>query len=230
MVAATNPGFATLQAALGYQFRDESLLAQAMTHRSAGSRNNERLEFLGDALLNFVVAQALFEQFPAEDEGRMSRMRASLVKKDTLAAVGRDLELGRMLVLGSGELKSGGHRRSSILADAVEATIGAVLLDGGVEAGTRLIRALWQTRLDRVDPDAELKDPKTRLQEYLQRRGRALPVYQVVSETGADHNKQFTVECVVGDVAAVGVATASSRRKAEQAAAEQVLESMESAP
>ena len=160
---------------LDYHFSDPELLDSALTHRSVGSRNNERLEFLGDAVLSFVIASALYRRFPDADEGTLSRLRATLVKGETLAKLARELELGEYLRLGSGELKSGGFRRDSILADALEAVVGAVYLDGGIDEASRLVYALYANRLAAVTPGANLKDPKNRLQEYLQGRRHALP-------------------------------------------------------
>ncbi|QKT04904.1 ribonuclease III [Ectothiorhodospiraceae bacterium 2226] len=213
---------------LGYRFRDERLLHTALRHRSVGGNHNERLEFLGDGLLNFVIAAELFERHPAADEGSLSRLRASLVRGDTLAEIARDLKLGECLELGPGELKSGGFRRSSILADALEAVFGAVYLDQGMAAAEDLIRSLFQARLD-VLPTAAgtLKDPKTRLQEFLQSRRLPLPVYTVLSVEGEAHEQSFTVECQVEGVA-IGPSRGigASRRKAEQAAAQTLLEQL----
>lgn len=212
---------------LSYRFRDPSLLETAMTHRSARGLNNERLEFLGDAILGLVIARALYEKFPQASEGELSRLRASLVKRDTLAKLAQELELGECLFLGSGELKSGGYRRSSILADAMEAVIGAVERDGGLEAARDLILHLYRQRLEDVDLGRAAKDPKTRLQEYLQGRAMALPVYEVVEVTGEVHAQTFTVACQVSDLNLTTRARGGSRRKAEQAAAEKALEKLE---
>jgi ribonuclease-3 len=165
--------------ALGYECNDAALLEEALTHRSAGSSHNERLEFLGDAVLNFVVAKLVFDEFADADEGDLSRFRASLVSGETLAVIAAEIDLGSQLRLGSGELKSGGFRRKSILADALEALFGAVYLDGGFDAAARVIERLFVARLDRLPSAAELKDPKTRLQEALQARGLPLPSYAV---------------------------------------------------
>ena len=209
--------------ALDYEFRQPALLEQALTHRSAGGENYERLEFLGDAILSFVISAELFQRFQAIDEGRLSRIRASLVKGDTLAAIARDLALGDCLSLGSGELKSGGFRRDSILADAMEAIIGAVYLDAGIERARALILSLFAERLDQVDPSKALKDPKTRLQEYLQSRSLPLPEYEVVRVCGKSHAQTFTVSCKVQALNAQATAEGISRRRAEQSAAEQIL-------
>src|SRR5690554_992037 len=164
---------------LGIEFNDEALLLQALTHRSAAAKNNERLEYLGDAILNFVIAEELFHRFPQAKEGKMSRLRASLVKGETLAEIARELKLGEVLILGQGELKSGGFRRESILADAVEALLGALLLDSNFETVKPLILRLYDERLDAIDVTETVKDPKTRLQELLQSRKLPLPLYSV---------------------------------------------------
>ena len=209
---------------LQYQFRDAALLDQALTHRSVGMRNNERLEFLGDAILSFVVAERLFQQFPAESEGVLSRLRASLVKGETLAELARDLELGEYLSLGQGEMKSGGFRRASILADAFEAIVGAVYLDSDIDTVRTLLLRLLASRLDVISPKVNIKDPKTRLQEYLQGRKLELPVYELVSLEGEAHEQQFVVSCQINSGECQAEGEGSSRRKAEQAAAEKVLE------
>ena len=216
-----------LQQRLGYRFNDPDLLRTALTHRSHSSRHNERLEFLGDAVLNFVVAAALFERHPQADEGRMSRLRASLVKGEMLAELARELELGEVLLLGSGELKSGGWRRDSILADTLEAIIGAIYLDSGNEAARRFILEHYGDRLDRDHSLQQLKDPKTRLQEYLQGRGKPLPEYRIIEVSGEAHEQLFTVECLVEGIDAPLRESGASRRKAEQAAAQRAIEQLE---
>ena len=208
--------------ALGYPFRQTQLLEEALTHRSAGGRNNERLEFLGDSILNFVIAAELYATHPRAAEGELSRLRATLVREETLAELAQRLNLGDHLRLGSGEMKSGGFRRASILADALEAVIGAVYLDSDFETCQRLILRHYQERLAALPAVSELKDPKTRLQEYMQARQRALPVYQVLGISGEDHAQSFRVECVVDAVRTVAVG--SSRRRAEQEAARRALE------
>jgi ribonuclease-3 len=213
---------AKLSDTLGFEFREPRLLEEALTHCSAAGRNNERLEFLGDSILNFVIAESLFKAYPLASEGELSRLRASLVKRDTLAELARDLSLGECLKLGSGELKSGGFRRASILADALEAIFGAVYRDAGFEACQRLILALYRGRLAELPAAGELKDPKTRLQELLQAQQRALPVYNVLEVTGEAHAQHFTVECAAESVRTVAVGT--TRRKAEQEAARKALE------
>ena len=211
-----------LSASLGYSFRRPELLEEALTHRSASPRNNERLEFLGDALLDLIIAEHLYQRFPKASEGELSRLRASLVNGETLAALARGLKLGDWLRLGQGELKSGGFRRESILSDAMEAIFGAVYLDGGLDACRDLIVSVYRDCLAQPASADELKDPKTRLQEHLQSRQQALPVYNVLEIRGEPHAQNFTVECVAADARAI--ASGSSRRKAEQEAARQLLD------
>ncbi len=211
---------------IGYQFEDAELLTSALTHRSAGGRHNERLEFLGDGILNFVIASALFERFPQATEGELSRLRATLVNKDTLAKLARGLCLGDFLKLGSGELKSGGFRRDSILADAMEAIFGAVYLDSNFERCRDLILRLYQDQLALVSPAQTLKDPKTRLQEYLQSRRIPLPTYRVISIEGEAHDQTFRLACEVPDMGLETVGEGSSRRKAEQDAAAKALDEL----
>lgn len=212
-----------LQASLDYRFRNQELLGEALTHRSAQGRNNERLEFLGDSALNFVIADELFQRRPNESEGILSRLRASLVNRISLAQLARDLELGDYLRLGSGEIKSGGHRRESILSDTLEAVLGAVYLDGGFEACRSLVLRLYQARLEQLPMAAELKDAKTRLQEYLQGQRQPLPVYEVLEISGKAHDQLFRVECAVAGSGLQTEGEASSRRQAEQIAAEAML-------
>jgi ribonuclease-3 len=209
---------------LGYAFREPALLDAALTHRSAGGRNYERLEFLGDAVLNCVVAVLLFREYPEAEEGELSRYRATLVNEGSLAEIGAGLELGRWLRLGSGELKSGGHRRSSILADALEGLLGAIYLDGGFAAASTVIERLYAGRLGALPAAAELKDPKTRLQEYLQGKGHPLPSYAVLRVSGEPHEQHFVVSCTVVALGLAAEGEGGSRRKAEQAAAQRVLE------
>lgn len=215
---------------LGYTFSDDSLLRNALTHRSVSGDNNERLEFLGDSILNFVIAAELFQNYAKAPEGDLSRLRASLVNKETLVKVAQRLELGDFILLGSGELKSGGFRRKSILADAVEAIFGAVYLDTGFEASRQLILRLYGPWLETGIDIEQLKDPKTRLQEYLQSRRQVLPDYEVVEAYGKPHAQTFKVRCVVAgldrDIYGIG----SSRRKAEQQAAEAALEILTKKP
>jgi ribonuclease-3 len=209
-----------------YRFDDVNLLRQALTHRSFGPRHYERLEFLGDSLLSMVIAERLFHDRPHAAEGDLSRLRSRLVRDVTLARLAVELALGEYVRLGAGELKSGGFLRESILADVVEALIGAIYLDGGFDAARRVIHELFAARLADL-PDADsLKDPKTRLQELLQGRGHELPEYSVISESGADHAKRFEVECRAGSLSDPVRAEAGSRRKAEQAAARLMYENL----
>jgi len=215
-----------LQQRLGYQFLDPDLLERALSHRSLGAKNNERLEFLGDALLGFEVADHLYRRVRDADEGQLSRMRAHLVKRETLAGIARGLELGDILKLGAGELRSGGQTRDSILADAIEAIIAAVYLDGGIDEARALVRRLLGERLADPTPETRRKDPKTRLQEHLQSVGKALPRYEVVGTSGDQHEQIFRVVCSTGlidDTEGEG----STRRRAEQAAAKRMLRRLE---
>ena len=205
-------------ATLAYTFRDPSLRERALSHRSVGARNNERLEFLGDGLVNLLIAELLYERFPQAAEGELTRWRARLVSEPALAAVARELELGDQLRLGPGELKSGGFRRDSILADAFEALIAAIYLDGGWESCRSSIRALFESRLQEA-ANAQDKDPKTHLQELLQAQGLALPVYELVATSGADHAKVFDVSCAIATLDLRCEGRGGSRRAAEQAAA-----------
>lgn len=209
---------------LGYHFQDPSLLIQALTHRSAKGAHNERLEFLGDSILGFVIAETLYDKFPKENEGDLTRMRSSLVKGVTLAQVARGFNLGEYLILGPGELKSGGHRRDSILEDAVEAIIGAIYIDSDMATCKALILSWFSKRLNEIKPGQAQKDPKTRLQEYLQGRRISIPLYEVIETTGQSHNQEFTVRCTTSEISKPVISTGTSRRKAEQSAAEQVLE------
>ena len=218
--------YARLSQRLGYQFSNVELLQQALTHRSAAKQHNERLEFLGDAVLGMVVAQALFKRFPTVPEGKLTRMRSTLVKGDTLAELGREADVGELLKLGPGELKSGGHRRSSIIADAMEAILGAIYLEAGLEATTEVILRLWQSRIDKLDPNEHPKDAKTRLQEFLQSRKLPLPVYEVVDISGKDHDQTFVVHCQIESLGKPMKGTGTSRRKAEQQAARNALEKL----
>lgn len=211
---------------LDYGFSDVTLLETALTHRSVTQNNNERLEFLGDAVLGMVIAEELFKRFPDANEGELSRLRASLVKGDTLAEIARSFDLGEVIRLGQGELKSGGFRRKSILADAFEAILGAIYLDGGFNSCRKIILKHFASRLGVVSPETAQKDPKTRLQEYLQASQQALPTYEVVDIAGEAHAQTFTIECQVEGLQTVR-AKGSSRRKAEQAAAEIILSGLE---
>lgn len=214
---------AQLERTIGYAFTQSALLSQALSHRSVGRHNNERLEFLGDSILNHLVAEHLYVAFPRAREGSLSRMRAEMVKGETLAAVARELKLGEYLMLGPGELKSGGHRRDSILADALEALAGAILMDGGLEACRRFVVQVLESRLAALQ-DVELdKDPKTRLQEYLQSRGLPLPDYQLMDVSGNDHDQEFRVSCRLVKPKSAAEGTGRSIRRAEQEAAKTAL-------
>lgn len=217
-----------LQQRLGYRFADEQLLILALSHRSCGSSNNERLEFLGDSIVNHIVAEVLYFKFPSAHEGDLSRLRASLVKGDTLASLARGLDLGAHLRLGGGEKKSGGQRRGSILADALEAVAGAVFLDADLAECRRCVLDWYGERLDELSLASVDKDPKTRLQEFLQGRGKPLPEYELVGVEGQDHNQHFQVACRVSKPQLVVEGSGRSRRKAEQAAAESALQRLES--
>lgn len=208
---------------LGLHFNQPQLFKTALTHRSAGSNNNERLEYLGDSVLGFVVAERLFQQFPAAGEGALSRLRASLVNQGSLAELARTHNLGDFLILGSGELKSGGFRRDSILSDALEAIMGALLLDQGVDACRNWILGLFADKFAELKLENWSKDPKTRLQELMQSRRKDLPVYELVSMSGADHAQTFEVTCRVEMTSQPTRGVGISRKRAEQAAAESML-------
>lgn len=209
---------------IGYRFNDLELLRRALTHRSHGAAHNERLEFLGDSVLNCVVAFELYSRFQRLSEGDLSRLRANVVNQQSLADVARRFDFGGALLLGEGELKSGGARRPSILADSVEAVIGAVFLDGGFEAARRAACGLLDGVLDTIDPATTGKDPKTLLQEYLMQRKLALPQYSVIATRGEAHEQQFQVECAVPGLGIRSLGEGSSRRSAEQEAARQAYE------
>jgi len=217
------PNYARLCRALQYQFRDPNLLQIALTHRSVGADNNERLEFLGDAILSFVITNQLYTRFPHDDEGTLSRYRARLVKGETLAIAARVLHLGEYLRLGPGELKSGGFDRDSILANAIEAIIGAVYLDGGLEPAGALVLNMLQQPLENVSAVGGVKDPKTLLQELLQARHAPLPDYTVAKISGEPHAQSFTVTCSVEGLTRPVIGEGASRRKAEQDAAQKAL-------
>ena len=212
-----------LERKLGYTFKDQSLMTLALTHRSFAGRNNERLEFLGDAILNFVAGEALFDRFPQAREGQLSRLRARLVKGETLALLARGFELGEYLRLGSGELKSGGFRRESILADALEALIGAIYLDAGMDAARERVLAWLANELESLTLVDTNKDPKTRLQEFLQSRACELPRYEVVDIQGEPHCRTFFVECEITLLNDKTQGQGASRRIAEQVAAAAAL-------
>lgn len=214
---------ATLHQALGYRFLNDALLDAALTHSSAGNGNNERLEFLGDAILSFTIAAELYARFPDAREGELSRLRASLVKGETLAELARGLKLGSHLNLGFGEIKSGGHARDSTLADALEAIIGAIYLDGGLLPCQKFILSLYPRHLASLSPATHLKDPKTRLQEFLQAHKKPPPLYSLLTISGAAHAQSFKVECMMeGGTSLQG--EGSSRRRAEQDAACKALQ------
>ena len=213
---------------IGHPFKDQGLLRQALTHRSAGAPHNERLEFLGDSIVNLLVAEALFARWPKADEGALTRARASLVCESALAAMARAVELGERLTLGPGEMKSGGHRRDSILADAFEAVVAAIYLDAGFEACRARVLPWFDAPMAAVPVGKPEKDPKTRLQEWLQARQKPLPVYELVSETGDDHARHFRVRCRLTDPDLTTEGEGSSRRLAEQQAAAAAIEQLDS--
>jgi ribonuclease-3 len=208
----------------GHTFGDPALCLAALTHRSAGNEHNERLEFLGDSILNCCVARLLYDAHPQADEGALSRLRATLVSGDTLAQIAAELDLGEHLRLGPGELKSGGYRRASILADGLEAILGAIFLDAGFDAAAAVIGRLMGARMAGLPPAETLKDAKTRLQESLQGRGLALPVYTLTAVAGDPHAQSFSVTCEVPPFGLAAVGEAGSRRRAEQLAAAKLLE------
>ncbi len=208
---------------LGLSFTQPQLFTLALTHRSMGAKNNERLEFLGDSVLGFVIAEALYKKFPKAPEGVLSRLRANLVNQDSLATLAREHQLGDYLILGSGELKSGGFRRASILSDALEAIMGAILLDQGIEPCRQWILQIFTERLAELSLDNWQKDPKTRLQELLQAKGLNVPVYNLISQSGLPHEQIFKIECTVDLFSKTMVGTGVSRKKAEQQVAELML-------
>lgn len=212
---------------LGYRFNEPGLLRQALTHRSYGAPHNERLEFLGDSALNCSIARALYDQFPELPEGTLSRLRANLVRQDSLADIAVELKLGDWLQLGEGELKSGGFRRPSIVADALEAIFGAIFLDGGFEAVRGVILQLFKSRLKEIDPNASGKDAKTRLQEWLQGHRYPLPDYQLAATEGEAHDQAFIVTCAIPALKLSTEGRGKSRRAAEQEAARLALGQVE---
>lgn len=216
-----------LAGALGYAFADESLLRTALTHRSYGANHNERLEFLGDGLLNCIVAAELFRRFPLLPEGDLSRLRAHLVRQDSLHQLAQKLSLGDHLLLGEGELRSGGKQRPSILADALEAVFGAIFLDGGFEAVCKAINELYDGLYASLSSGQSLKDGKTRLQEWLQARKKALPKYTLLDTTGAAHSQTFEVACELVSPVLRVTGKGNSRRLAEQVAAENALKALD---
>jgi ribonuclease-3 len=209
---------------INHDFSRQELFTQALTHRSAGAPNNERLEFLGDALVNLVIAEALYQYWPQADEGALTRARAELVRESALAPIARQLDLGTMLILGPGEMKSGGHRRDSILADALEALVAAIYLDAGFEACRSVVLPWFKPAMDALPPPHKVgKDAKTRLQEWLQGKQKPLPLYALLSESGEDHAKTFVVTCTLVQPPLVTEGEGGSRRAAEQLAAEAAL-------
>lgn len=218
-----DPAETWLKKTLDYRFNDSRLLQQALTHRSVSGSNNERLEFLGDAVLDFVVSDIVFRSHAQAPEGDLSRLRSSLVKDETLAKIAADLGLGEQLVLGGGERKTGGHRRESILADALEAIFGAVFIDAGFDASRRVIERAYGSRLIDLPDVANLTDPKTRLQEWLQGRGLGLPEYELVNVYGKAHRQVFEVSCTTNDSGLTTKGSGSTRRKAEQESADKML-------
>ena len=228
MVAQIKPNNQSPTVFAGHAFADGDLLQQALTHRSAGSPHNERLEFLGDALVNQFVAEALYQHWPKADEGALTRARAELVRESALAGLARELKLGEHLVLGPGEMKTGGHRRDSILADALEALVAAIHLDAGFETCRAVVLPWFAPLIDALPPPNKVgKDAKTRLQEWLQARQRSLPVYALVEEGGDDHARIFRVSCTVAEPALHTEGEGSSRRAAEQQAAEAAMQVIE---
>jgi len=217
-----------LQTRISYSFTQPELLQQALTHRSFSASNNERLEFLGDSVLNFIIAHQLFNLFPHLPEGDLSRLRAKLVKEASLAEIAVDLHLGDALKLGEGELKSAGWRRPSILADALEAIVGAVYLDGGFDAAQKVVALLYRDKLSTIDPKAIDKDAKSQLQEYLQSKKMELPEYQVVSIEGEAHAQTFTVQCFIKKLKLTTTGVGTSRRVAEQQAAKLAMDNIQS--
>ena len=217
-----------LMSRIGYEFKQLELLKLALTHRSVSHKYNyERLEFLGDSLLGMIIANYLYQNFPYENEGRLTRMRATLVRQEALGKIATDLKLGQCLILSTGELKSGGHHRESILADTVEAIIGAIYIDSGdLEQLKNIVLKWYVPYLDHIEPSDQLKDPKSRLQEFLQARKKPLPVYEVVDIQGDAPNQHFKVECLVEDLPKI-LGEGSSRRFAEQAAAAEILKLLE---
>ncbi|RXR00935.1 ribonuclease III [Pseudoxanthomonas composti] len=211
---------------IGHRFAEPALLSQALTHRSAGAPHNERLEFLGDGVVNLLIAEVLFQRWPKADEGALTRARAELVREAALATIARELELGARLTMGPGEMKSGGHRRDSILADALEAVVAAIYLDAGFEACRARVLPWFEQALAALPVGKPEKDAKTRLQEWLQARQKPLPVYELVSESGEEHARHFQVRCTLTDPEMACDGEGSSRRIAEQAAAACVLQAI----
>jgi ribonuclease-3 len=216
-----------LEQRFGCRLESDALLRQALSHRSVGSRNNERLEFFGDAVLGYVISESLYRRFPKADEGQLSRLRVSLVKGSALAKLAKELEVGEQLRLGAGEVHGGGRRRDSILADTLEALLGAIALERGIDCCRETILKIFDSRLAGLKLEQAQKDPKTRLQEYLQGRQRPLPEYALLEAKGEDHARVFRISCTVLDGEEYGEGEGSSRRAAEQAAASVVLSLLE---
>lgn len=212
-----------MQVELGYYFSDIQLLELALTHRSVSSNNNERLEFLGDSLINHVVAEHVYRKFPRISEGPLSRIRAALVRRESLAELGINLKIGEYLLLGAGECKSGGRHRKSILADAVEAVVGAIYIDGGFEIAREIILVLYSAKFSAMSEDLAEKDAKTRIQEYTQAKGLELPIYELESVSGDAHQPMYHVVCKINGSGQVGRGSAQSRQEAEQIAASLIL-------
>lgn len=219
--------FRRLSEALNYSFAKPVLLRQALTHRSFGTPNNERFEFIGDSILNYTVARMLYDRFPTLTEGDLSRLRANLVNQNTLAEIAQELTLGDYLFLGEGELKSGGFNRPSILADAMEAMFAAVSFDADFNAAEQVVRGLYTARIQAIDPTKHAKDAKTRLQEALQARKLPLPKYRILDQSGEAHEQWFRVQCDLGELAIETSGEGGSRRAAEQQAAESALDHLE---
>lgn len=217
-----------MRTTLQYEFSSDAYLTQALTHRSASSTNNERLEFLGDAVLDSVISEIVYRDQPQAAEGELSRLRSVLVKDTSLAELAAQLGLGEHLILGPGEKKAGGHRRASILADALEAVFAAVYLDAGYEAAVKVICTAYGERLQNLPDPADLRDPKTRLQEYLQSKKLGLPSYEITGTSGKAHRQSFTVACEIATLKQLSTGVGSSRRDAEQQAAETMLKRLES--
>jgi ribonuclease-3 len=215
----------SLEGELGYKFKEPGLLIQALSHRSVGTPNNERLEYLGDSILGFFIAESLYQRFPHLPEGDLTKMRAFLVRQNTLAMIARSLKLQEHMIMGGGELKSGGYNRDSILSDAFEAMIGAVYLDGGMDPVKAILTGLYVDLLNTIKPYG-VKDSKTLLQEVLQKRNLALPVYELVNQAGEAHNLTFTVTCTISGVDSLFTASGDSRKKAEQIAAALALDAL----
>ena len=222
-----NRSHSKLESDLGHIFHNKSILISALTHRSLGKDNNERLEYLGDALLGFIIAELLYTLHPHATEGELTRLRSMLVKGDTLAKIARELDLGEYIKLGGSELKSGGWRRKSILANTLEALIGAIYLDAGIETCKKTVLGLFENNLKNCSPEKLVKDPKTRLQEFLQSQQKNLPVYNVILERGDAHEKVFTVQCSIPEINVSVTAEGRNKRDAEQAAAQQALDMLD---